>query len=99
MPKLKLRFTETAQRDLSEIFEFIARRDPGAARSVIDAIERSINLLAEFPLSARRTDMKNVRVRPVARYPFLIFYQADDEFLTVIRIWHSSRDWPEKTNV
>lgn len=57
MPKLKLRFTIAAQRDLNDIFEFLEPRNPLAANAVINAIEHSVNLLAEYPMSARKTDM------------------------------------------
>ena len=73
MPKLKLRFSATSHRDLKDIFNYLHPRNPQAANSVINAIEKSIALLVEHPYAARFTDMKDVRVRPIARYPFLIF--------------------------
>ena len=69
MPRLKLRFTTAAQRDLNDIFEYLEPRDPLAANAVINAIEHSINLLTEYPLSARKTDMEDVRVKPLTKYP------------------------------
>ena len=95
MPKLKLRFTIAAQRDLNDIFEYLEPRNPRAANSVINAIEYSINFLTEYPMSARKTDMNDVRVKPLTKYPFLIFYHAHDEELTILRVWHSSREWPD----
>ena len=98
MPKLKLRFTTAAQLDLNDIFEYLEPRNPLAAISVINAIEHSINLLIEYPLSARKTDMEDVRVKPLTKYPFLIFYHAGNSELTILRVWHSSRDWPDELN-
>jgi plasmid stabilization system protein ParE len=98
MPKLKLRFTTAAQRDLNDIFEFLYPRSPPAAIAVINTIEHSINLLTEYPMSARKTDMEDVRVKPLAKYPFLIFYHAGNTELTILRVWHSSREWPDELN-
>lgn len=95
MPKLKLRLTTAAQRDLNDIFEYLDSRNPRAARLVINAIERSINLLTEYPMSARQTDMIDVRVRPILKYPFLVFYQPANKELLVLRIRHSSGPWPD----
>jgi plasmid stabilization system protein ParE len=47
-------------------------------------------------MSARKTDMENVRVKPLIKYPFLIFYYASDKELTILRVWHSSREWPDE---
>lgn len=98
MPKLKLRFTTAAQRDLNDIFEYLELRNPPAASSVINAIEHSINLLTEYPLSARKADMEHVRVKPLTKYPFLIFYHAGNTELTILRVRHSSREWPDELN-
>ncbi len=69
-----------------------------AAIAVINTIEHSINLLTEYPMSARKTDMEDVRVKPLAKYPFLIFYHAGNTELTILRVWHSSREWPDELN-
>jgi toxin ParE1/3/4 len=98
MPKLKLRFTTAAQRDLNDIFEYLEPRNTRAASSVTNTIERSINLLTEYPFSARQTDVKDVRVKPITKYPFLVFYHTSDKELTILRIWHSSRKWPDELN-
>lgn len=98
MPKLNLRFTITAQRDLNDIFEFLEPRNPLSANSVINAIEHSVHLLAEYPMSARKTSIKDVRVKSLTKYPFLIFYHAGSTELTVLRVWHSSREWPDELN-
>ena len=98
MPKLKLRFTAAAHRDLHDILEYLGPRNPLAANSVIIAIEHSANLLTEYPMSARKTDMKDVRVKALTKYPFLIFYHTGNSELTILRVWHSSREWPDELN-
>jgi toxin ParE1/3/4 len=95
MPQLKLRYTISAQTDLSEIFVYLEGRDKQAAKRVINTIERSAKILATHPLTGRQTDFSNIRVKPIPNYPYLLFYQASGNDLTILRILHSARDWPE----
>jgi toxin ParE1/3/4 len=95
MPQLKLRYTNNAQTDLSEIFKYLDTRDKQAAIRVINAIKHSAEILATHPLTGRQTDLAEVRVKPVPNFPYLIFYHAIGSDLIVLRIWHSARKWPE----
>ena len=95
MPQLKLRYTIRAQSDLSEIFTYLELRDKQAAKRVINAIERSANILTIYPLTGRQTDLGHVRVKPIPNYPYLLFYQPTETDLIVLRVWHTAREWPE----
>jgi toxin ParE1/3/4 len=99
MPQLKLRFTTNAKRDLDEIFDYLSARDLNAAKSVINAIGHSAGILVNHPLSARQTDMVGIRVKKVPRFPYLIFFSVSENFLFVIRISHSSQQWPEESDL
>jgi addiction module RelE/StbE family toxin len=88
---LTLKFSDRARRDLLEILDYLQRRNHAGAKAVLRAIERSSLLLAERPLSARRTDFEGIRVRTVAQYPYLIFYQVDGNHLYVVHVRHSAR--------
>ena len=95
MPQLKLRYTSRAQTDLSEIFTYLDMRDKQAAKRVINTIERSAKNLATHPLTGRQTDFADIRIKPIPNYPYLIFYQVTGNELTILRVWHSAREWPE----
>lgn len=51
---MQLRWTETAVADLEAIWEFIAADSPSNADSVVQEIYRSLGILDQFPLAARR---------------------------------------------
>jgi len=53
-------------------------------------------LLAEFPFVGHLTDEAPVRVLPVVRYPFLIFYTIDDatDEIMVIHLRHAAQERP-----
>jgi toxin ParE1/3/4 len=88
---LTLAFSAKAKRDLSDIYAYLERRNAAAAKAVIRAIEKSCLLLAASPQSARRTSYEGVRVKPVPRYPYLIFYRAEGSNLFIVHVRHSAR--------
>jgi toxin ParE1/3/4 len=75
---MKLRYSETALRELDEIFAYISDRNRSAAVAVVDRVERLTSLIAEMPFIGHVTDEEGVRMMPVVRYPFLIFYTVHE---------------------
>jgi toxin ParE1/3/4 len=53
-------------------------------------------LLEEFPFVGHLTDEPSVRVLPVVRYPFLIFYTIDDvtSEIIVLHVRHTAQERP-----
>jgi toxin ParE1/3/4 len=83
-----------ALRDFTEIVEYIARSDPQAAERMALRIERAARDLAESPEMGFVDASLPIgfRLWPVGKY--ILFYQCDDEGITVARIIHGARDWP-----
>ena len=52
----ELNWTAEAQRWLQEIYEYIARNNPGAAAGVIEGIFRKAQVLVDFPQIGHRYD-------------------------------------------
>ena len=94
---MKIRYTRRANAQLNEIHTYIADHDPKAARAVLDWIRRSIGLLVHFPYIYRRIGVEEIRVMPIRRYPYLVFYSVDQgaQEVLILRIRHSSQD-PDK---
>ena len=65
-------------------------------RQAIDSlIERMIDNPRQFPIV-----LKNVRRALLRRFPYSLFFVAEDEVLTVIACFHASRDpshWQKRT--
>lgn len=91
---MKVRYSTRALIQLEQIHDHIARRNPRAASTVTRRIKRSVELLADFPFMYRQTRLPEIRVLPVVRYPYLVFYTVDEaaQEVTVLRIRHSARD-------
>lgn len=56
----------------------------------------SAALLGEFPLIGHLTDETEVRVLPVVRYPFMIFYTIDATAgeVVILHVRHTARERP-----
>ena len=93
---MKLRWSETALAEIDGIFSYISENNRSAAAAVVERIEGLATLLAEFPFVGHLTDEAPVRVLPVVRYPFLIFYTIDDatDEIMVIHLRHAAQERP-----
>lgn len=91
---MKVRYRPTALAQIDAIFAFISDRNPAAADRVLATIKRSIDRLAEFPYSARASEVPGIRELPIVRYPYIVFYTVDDaaQEVHVLRVRHTSQD-------
>jgi len=89
-----------AVRDLSEAYLYIGEDSPDAAERLLDAVERSIELLLENPSAGslgrfRSARTRGIRLWPLRDFPsYLIFYKAAGEDLEIVRFLHGARDLP-----
>jgi toxin ParE1/3/4 len=81
----------TARADLRNIWEYIARDDPGAADRFVRQLDAAIQVLAEHPNLGRHRPEFGAHLRsfPVGRY--VIFYVAIHDGVHVYRVLHGSR--------
>ena len=93
---MKVRWSETALAQLDDIFLYIYERNRSAALAVAKRIEDLAALLVEFPLAGHLTDEAEVRILPVLRYPFLIFYAIDNaaDEVVILHVRHTAQDRP-----
>jgi toxin ParE1/3/4 len=85
-----------AEIDLVKIWRFIAKNDPAAADRQLDQIDAACKMLAANPHGGpRREDLASgVRFYPVGNY--LVFYRMVEDGITVARIIHGARDYPNE---
>jgi toxin ParE1/3/4 len=96
MPRLVL--APCVEDELWCIWEFIALRDPEAAKRVISAAKASFQRISENPLLGMRRTFKNPKLREVRLLPvngsenYLIFYTSTDHEVQVLHVYHGARD-------
>lgn len=88
---MKVRFTATAFAELNQVFEHIARENPRAAVAVLERIGQLVGRISEFPHMAYATDEPGVRVIPVGRFPYLIFYTVGSGDVVILHVRHAAR--------
>jgi plasmid stabilization system protein ParE len=86
-------YSPRALRDISAIYEYIAKDSPSGAQHVLDRIEEVAAMLGEYPFSGRLTRKRDIRVYPLNTYPYLIFFRqvpAKRE-VRILRVRHAAR--------
>jgi toxin ParE1/3/4 len=91
-----------AEEDAAEICSYIAKDNPQAANSFLDAIEAAANLLSATPeIGSPRyfehPQLQGLRFHPLNKFEnYLLFYRTLDaeEVVEIVRIVHGSRDLP-----
>lgn len=78
---------------------YLAEAGAEVALGFVDAVERAVGQIGRSPHSGSlrfsyELDIPGLRVRPVTRFPYLVFYVAHDEVVDLWRILHSRRDIP-----
>lgn len=87
--------TPASLEDFDEIWDYIGADSEKRAVAFIRKIEKVLALLAENPEMGRiRSDLeKNLRSFPVGN--FVIFYEAIENGIEVLRVLHGARDIPD----
>ena len=89
----RFRLHPEVSRDISEIWEYIARDSVLAARRVREEIQQAIRNLVPFPHRGhRRPDLTNRPLRFTRVRDYLIAYAPDEKPLWVIAVMHGHRD-------
>ena len=89
---MRVRYTHRAHDDLDAIYTFLDDRNPTAAQSVKDLIERRIAGLADFPFKAPPSEDAGVYELTIVRYPYKVYYEVANTEVWIIHIRHTSRD-------
>jgi toxin ParE1/3/4 len=90
---MKVRYRPRAIADLIGIADYLSERSPAGARAVEARIRMSVELLRQFPESGRVIEQRSqVRVMPIVRYPYLVFYTVTEEELVILHIRHGARE-------
>ena len=90
-------YSRRAVADLNEISEYYEEHaGERVAAAIADRIEAVVARISKAPESAQRlAGRPGIRVVPLRRYPYKIFYKVGVDRIMVLHIRHSSRkDWP-----
>ncbi len=100
MPVRSVRLRERAAADIDQAVDcYLTGADTEVALLFIDAVERAVGQISRSPRSGSlrfsyELAIPGLRVRPLARFPYLMFFVVGDEVVDVWRILHPRRDIP-----
>jgi toxin ParE1/3/4 len=93
---MKSRFSERAIRDLTSIWDHIAKDSPETASRVVCTIVESAVRLERFPLSGRVGRVDGTRGLVVSGLPYIIPYRVVEDAVLISSVIHTSRKWPKR---
>jgi toxin ParE1/3/4 len=89
---VKLSYSPRAVGDLADIAGYLVARSPTGALSVESSIRKTIDIIAAFPQAGRALEQRpHVRVMPLGRYPYLLFYTVRGDEVVILHIRHGGR--------
>ena len=92
---MRLVLSRLALAELDDILGYLSERSPLGAKHVEARIRRAFDHIARYPAAAERVDERPaVRRLPLARYPYVIYYELGTETVTILRILHGARQRP-----
>ncbi len=94
--KLRIEYLPIAEKDLTEIIEYIQIDNPTVALTLLVEIDKTISKLAYFPYMGhtpkdQRLIQLNYRMLVVENY--LVFYVVLDDVVEIRRILHGKRKY------
>jgi toxin ParE1/3/4 len=95
---VKVVYADPALADLDEITAWLKEHYPGVGRAVERRLKIVVGHLARWPESMRpSTHRPDVRVAPLGRYPYKIFYRVRADTVEILHIHHAAREpWDEQ---
>jgi toxin ParE1/3/4 len=91
---MKLRWLRQASLSLDAEYDYIRRENPKAARRVFSRIISAVKRLKDFPLSGRIGQVDGTRELIITGLPYMVIYQVASDGVEILRVFHTSRDYP-----
>ncbi len=92
---MKVVYTDEALNNLDGILAFIANNYPTIAAAFEKRLRTVVARIGAWPESAEQVaERPGVRVVPLIRYPYKIFYRITSEAVEILYIHHTARQAP-----
>ncbi len=91
---LTLRWTRRALRDLRHLHDYIADRNPQAARRMAARIREATTYLCQTPRMGRPGRVPETRELSIAGTPYIVAYLIEGSEIQIAAIIHVRQQWP-----
>jgi len=92
---IEIRWLRRATASFNREIDYIAARNPEAARRVAKRIEDAVERLSMFPEAGRVGRIDGTRELVVTGTPYIVPYRLKTDRVEIIRVFHGMRRWPE----
>jgi len=75
---------------------YIAQENPKAAGEFVNHTLNSVQQLANHPNMGRAGRVFGTRELVITHYPYIVPYRIKNEIVEVLRVFHTSRKWPNQ---
>lgn len=93
---MRIKWLRQALLDLDETECYIARNNPAAAAEVVTKVVKAVSMLEQQPGLGRPGRVPGSKELVVPDTPFIVPYRVKEGYVQVLRIYHSSRKWPDQ---
>lgn len=94
----KYQLSKQAEKDIVEIFDYIAQDSKEAAKQVVRQIQQTGRMLCDLPTIGRsiyNLDVPNIRIIPVRKFSnYVVVYMYTEDTIFIVRILNGKRDIP-----
>jgi toxin ParE1/3/4 len=91
-----IKWTTKARNDLYSVEEYISRDNPTAAVDTVLKIIETVESLSTFTQIGRPGRVPGTRELVIPDLPFIVPYRIDSSSIVILRIYHTSRKWPDR---
>ena len=89
-------WSSRSQSDLQDIRNYIAEDNPPAADRVTLAIVDHTNTQLQIPRLGRIGRVTGTYELVIPKLPYIVVYREIDGAIQIVRVYHTSRMWPEE---
>jgi toxin ParE1/3/4 len=91
-----IKWTTKARNDLYSVEKYISRDNPTAAVETVLNIIETVESLSTFTQIGRPGRVPDTRELVIPSLPFIVPYRVDSSTIVILRVYHTSRKWPER---
>lgn len=91
---MHIQWSPESVQDLKSLVAYIHDHHGDSAR-VVGTIMETVALLANTPYIGRSGRVAGTRELIIADTPYIVPYRVKNNVLQILRVYHSSRQWPE----
>jgi len=93
---MRINWTVGASQNLQQIADYIAQDKPDAAVNTVLSIVEVVELLVQNPALGRAGRVVGTRELIISNVPYIVPYRIKNDCIEILRVLHSSMQWPKK---